>query len=73
MYLWKKNNNVNIIYIAQNVDPPQPCVDAATNCKVYGKSVCKTYAQWSSDNCRKYCGICRKFTAFGCRAYRSKS
>uniref|UniRef100_A0A8W8K282 ShKT domain-containing protein n=1 Tax=Magallana gigas TaxID=29159 RepID=A0A8W8K282_MAGGI len=44
---------------AQNVVAPQPCVDVATNCKVYGKSVCTTYGQWASNNCRKYCGICQ--------------
>ncbi|OWF53570.1 Cartilage matrix protein [Mizuhopecten yessoensis] len=44
--------------IGAHPSTPIPCVDRVNTCAQYGKDVCTNYQGWSSDNCRKFCGIC---------------
>jgi len=46
------------------VTTPAPCVDVLPNCDSYGQYYCqnKEFVAWVNKNCRKYCGICSKYT-----------
>ena len=44
--------------------PAGPCEDKLPNCASFGQYVCesKDYIAWVNTNCRRFCGICSKFS-----------